>query len=338
MYNELAWLHGQPTVNCLFKQQLDDFQVTEILPFSADGHGEHVLVEIEKSGENTQWAAAQLARCLNVSVKQVSYAGLKDRQGITRQWFSVQLPFSKSLNWQKLPASLRVLQAHRHSKKLRRGALSGNQFNICLRQISDKDEAQRRLALIRQFGVPNYFGAQRFGHEGNNLLKAQQMFAGKRIQDREKRGLYLSAARSLLFNQTVSGRIDAGLDKQLIVGDCLMLAGSRSFFVAETITEELNERLANGDIQLSGPLVGDAQLPSQAAALAFESEQLSAYQSWWQGLAKAGLRQERRPLLVRPEQFSWQWLDDCTLQLSFILPSGCYATSVIRELANIQSI
>ncbi|MFM2480212.1 tRNA pseudouridine(13) synthase TruD [Celerinatantimonas sp. YJH-8] len=333
---ELAYLSATPVVTALFKQQVEDFQVVEVLPFSPSGEGEHWLLEIEKRGENTVWVAEQLARLFKVAVGVVSYAGLKDRQGITRQWFSVQQPKNDPIpDFKSLPKSLAVLQISRHNRKLRRGALSHNEFSIRLRQVSDIAALEQRLQWLSQHGVPNYFGPQRFGHHGQNLEQARAMFAGKRIKNKSKRSLYLSAARSFVFNQLVSARINAGLADTLMTGDCLMLQGKHSFFVADPITDEITKRLAEGDVQISAPLVGDGDLTCSKEALSFEKQQLEPYADWVDGLAKARLSQERRPLLVRPMQLQWQTESENNMWMHFNLPPGCYATSILRELVNI---
>ncbi|CAG9000511.1 MAG: tRNA pseudouridine synthase D [Candidatus Celerinatantimonas neptuna] len=334
--SDLAYLYGEPDVTCFFKQFFADFQVTEILPFTPCGEGEHLWIELEKTGENTMWAAEQLARCLKVSPRQVSFAGLKDRQGITRQWFSIQYPISSQPDLTRLPETLKVLQCHRNLRKLRRGALSGNHFTMKLRHVNNIESLTHRIDSIKK-GVPNYFGPQRFGHDGSNLQKAEQMFAGKRIKNRDKRSLYISAARSFVFNQLVSARIRSGLAHQILSGDCMILSGSHSYFIAHEVDDELRQRLAQRDIRLSGPLVGAGKLPSEDEAYQFEMKQLEENSHWLIGLERVGLKQERRPLLVVPEELSWQ-IEGDSVNLSFYLPAGSYATSVIRELACFSSV
>ena len=163
------------------------------------------------------------------------------------------------------------------------------------------------------------------------------MFQGKRIKDRDKRSLFLSAARSYLFNHLVSERLAAGLSETLLAGDCLMLAGTHSFFSEPEVSEELQQRLASGDLQLSSPLWGRGRQAAQADALAFETEKLAAFDSWKNGLEGAGLNQERRPLLLKPKEWQWSWQPD-GLQLNFWLPAGCYATSIIRELVMVDHV
>ncbi|MGL4507288.1 MAG: tRNA pseudouridine(13) synthase TruD, partial [Aeromonas sobria] len=140
-----------------------------------------------------------------------------------------------------------------------------------------------------------------------------------------------SAARSMLFNAIVSARIEQGLAHKLLAGDCVMLKGSHSIFSEEVLTPELEARLASGDVQLTAPQWGRGRLASQGVAAEFEQGVLAPYAEWCDGLEKAGLDQDRRPLLLKPEQMSWQ-LDGEALTLSFFLPAGAFATSVVREL------
>jgi tRNA pseudouridine13 synthase len=333
MLPDFSYLYGKPAASALFKRDYEDFIVDEVLPFEFSGDGEHMLVHLEKRGQNTAWVASQLAHVCNISPKNVSFAGLKDRQGVTRQWFSVQLPGKDNPDLSPiLGESLSLIEMHRHHRKLRRGALSGNRFEIRLREVSDMPVALARLEQIAQGGVPNYFGSQRFGHQGRNVEAALKMFEGRRIKDRNKRSIYLSAARSLLFNQVVSARIDQGVFNQLMTGDCLGLSGSQSFFCPDWVDESIEARLAQGDLLLTAPMYGRGELPSRDSAKALESTILADYSAYCEGLETAGLKMERRGIKLLPQSLQWAVEGD-TLILKFYLPAGCYATSVLRELA-----
>ena len=64
------------------------------------------------------------------------------------------------------------LQAHLHGRKLKRGALGGNQFRIAVRNLAGQlDDLEERLQRVSRQGVPNYFGPQRFGHGGRNVAQ-----------------------------------------------------------------------------------------------------------------------------------------------------------------------
>src|SRR5262249_317226 len=163
--------------------------------------GEHVLLWVEKRGANTDWVARELAKFAGVPAVAVGYAGLKDRHAVTRQTFSVQLAGRPGPDWSTFPhAEGKVLAATRHSRKLKRGALRGNRFVLTLRDVQgDRTAAEQVLQQIAARGVPNYFGEQRFGREGDNVLQARAMFGGRRVE-RDKRSFLLSAARAQIFN------------------------------------------------------------------------------------------------------------------------------------------
>ncbi len=335
---EWNYLHGKPQQHARFKQQPEDFVVIEDMGFEPDGAGEHILVYVRKRGENTAWVAGLLAKAAGVQRSAVTWSGLKDRNAVTEQWFGIHVPGKDEPDLSSIESdSIQILKRSRHSRKLRTGTLKGNSFTILLRELAQSPDLEARLAAIGERGVPNYFGDQRFGRGGNNLEAAESMFQGKRIKDRDKRSLFLSAARSYLFNHLVSERLAAGLSDTLLAGDCLMLAGTHSFFSEPEVSEELQQRLASGDLQLSAPLWGRGRQAAQADALAFETEKLAAFDSWKNGLEGAGLNQERRPLLLKPKAWHWSWQPD-GLQLNFWLPAGCYATSIIRELVMVDHV
>jgi tRNA pseudouridine13 synthase len=330
---------GVPMATARLRACAEDFQVEEILGFEADGDGEHLLLQVRKRNKNTADVAQALARHAGVKIRDVGYCGLKDRNAVTTQWFSIWLPGKPDPDWSDVEDDdLRIMAAWRHRRKLQRGALRGNRFVIVLRDMTfngpaDATLLQQRLAIIATAGVPNYFGEQRFGRQGKNLADASAMFEGRQVKSKHLRGLYLSAARSFLFNQVLAARVNAANWNQMLPGEALMLAGSRSFFVADELTADIEARLVSGDVLPSGPLWGRGQLPSEGAALALEQAVLADYPLFCQGLEKAGLKQERRALRLLIDGFDWQWLTaEQDLQLSFSLPSGCYATAVLREL------
>jgi len=331
----LAYASGKPAASGRMRHTPDDFQVTEIPLLEPDGAGEHVWLWIRKRGENTLYVAEQLSRLAGVHPRQVSFAGLKDRHAVTEQWFSVQLPGKEEPPWETLnSATLTVLRHARHSRKLRRGALQGNTFRITLRDISgDPAELEYRLGVIAREGVPNYFGEQRFGRNGSNLQTADRLFSNPKLRlSRNKRSLILSAARSLLFNQVLSTRVNAGNWNTPLAGDAMQLDGSHSYFIAGTIDADLVERLATQDIHPTGPLHGRGVNPSQDACRELEAMVLADHANWCAGLEAAGLQQDRRALRLKVADLGWQRGSSGELVLTFSLPAGAYATSVLREV------
>lgn len=336
--NALAYAHGEPLLSARIRSCAEDFQVDEDLGFTPDGTGEHLFLHIRKRNTNTDWLARQLARFYGVKPMAVSYAGLKDRLAVTSQWFSVHLPKPEQADWQALNnEEIEVLQAVRSLRKLRRGALRGNRFVLTLRELQGpQDDLEKRLQTVR--AVPNYFGAQRFGHEEGNLEQALAMFQGERkVKDRHKRGLYLSAARAFLFNRVLSARVADGSWQQALPGEMMQLDGSHSLFAADADDPELASRLAAYDIHPTGPLWGRGQALPQGECAALEQRLLDAYAVFREGLQAAGMEQERRALRLPVRELSWEFGEDARggyCRVSFYLPAGAYASTVLREWVN----
>jgi tRNA pseudouridine13 synthase len=329
---DFPFAQGEPEAAALFRTELEDFQVYEELGFSFSGEGEHLCLQIEKRGENTHWIAQLLAQFYGVDEVAIGYCGLKDRRAVTRQWFSVHLPNTDEVNRPELPSApqYQLLSSARHCKKLRRGIHEANRFVIRLRQVQGGQEAtESRLQQVVEQGVPNYFGEQRFGINGGNLLEADRLLAeqyganrhrgrGKRSSSKggsPKGGLYLSAARSYLFNLVLAERIRQGCWASPL----------------------------EGEDKPAGPLWGRGRSGEPAAVREIEEAVLSSWQDWTNSMEFSGLQQERRPLVLHPEGLSWQWYaskeagnDNMDLELSFALPSGGYATSVLREMIQLQ--
>ena len=330
----LPFAHGGPPLTGVLKATPEDFVVEEVLGFEADGLGEHDLLWIEKRETNTVWLADELARFSKVAQVAVGFAGMKDRQAVARQHFSVQLP-GRQVDWSGLSLpGVRVLAVARHSRKLKRGALTGNRFELRLREIAgDRGIAEARLQQLGERGAPNYFGEQRFGHDGGNLDRARRLFAGARM-GREQRSFALSAARSELFNRVLAERVrDASWDRPLS-GELCILEGRRTYFGPCEPDGELLARCKAAEVHPSGPLWGRSALPSAGECAALESRVLAEFPEFCRGLEQAGMDQERRPLRMFARDLAFDWQDDC-LHLRFGLSAGTYATSFVRELVAI---
>ena len=332
--HELQRAHGGAPLTGVLRVQPEDFQVIEQLGYGADGDGEHVLLTVRKRGLTTQQVAEMLARHAGVKPLAVGYAGMKDRHAVTEQAFSVQLPGRAEPDWQALAGDeLQVLAHAPHRRKLKRGALRGNRFVIVLREVAgDHARAETVLEAIRTDGVPNYFGEQRFGRDGDNVEQARAMFAGRRVR-RKQRGILLSAARSQIFNTLLDERVREQNWNLAIDGEVFCLAGSRSWFGPEEPSAALSTRLEQGDIHPSGPLWGRGELASAGRAAGLEQAVADRYPELVAGLVEAGMDQDRRALRLLPQDMEWRWLADDAIELRFELPAGAYATTVLRELA-----
>lgn len=327
----------------VFKHQHSDFIVHETLGFTPEPveKGQHHWLFLEKEGVNTAQVAKNIARYVGISARDVSFSGMKDRFGITRQWFSVELPALAEPDWQtciteSFPSgSVRLIEHIRSHRKLRRGVHKANEFRVVLRDIDDMELLEQRLTLIAN-GVPNYFGEQRFGIERQNLTQVLAMFAGKRIKNRDLRGILLSSARSWLFNHYLSARMIEHGDT-LLTGDVFMLSGSHSFFTAAEIDAEIEGRVTSADIQITGPLYGDGEILATGVSAAFEQAVMVKWPEFTEGLRKARLKQERRVLFLQPEKFVWELQEEGVVALSFTLPTGTFATALLAELGDFVS-
>jgi tRNA pseudouridine13 synthase len=331
----LAWRFGQPVSQGRLRETAQDFQVQEDLGFEPDGEGEHLLVWLRKTGCNTPFVAEQLARFAGISPRSVTYCGLKDRHAVTEQWFCLHLPGKTDPDFsQFMLEGCEILRCVRHLKKMRIGIHKGNFFTLVLRGITQMDALLSRLPAIKQQGVPNYFGEQRFGHQGNNLRQALRWASNEiTVKERNKRSFYLSATRSALFNLITSQRLAENSLCQVMEGDALQLAGRGSWFVAKQ--EELasvQQRVLAGELLVTAPLAGDGLLGTQQQAEHFEQQCLQPYAVLLDLLHRERLQPARRAMILQPQQMSWQVDDSSTLTLQFWLPAGGFATSVVREL------
>ncbi|MEP4890286.1 MAG: tRNA pseudouridine(13) synthase TruD [Aliiglaciecola sp.] len=335
------WLHQQvaPTSSGTIKSSYADFVVREELGYELTGEGEHIHLWVQKEGLNTAFVAEQLAKFCRLPLRAITYAGRKDKHALTQQWFGVHAPGKQTFEWQSLELDgLSILESKRHNKKLRVGALKGNRFELVVRDITDTSQLQQRLEYIQQNGVPNYFGAQRFGESrhhqrGGNLLLAQSMLNGETIRNRNKRSMAISALRSWLFNEFIHQRLQQQNYATPLPGEACILTGSNSYFIAPQIDSETRLRLAKNDIVLSAPMWGTGELATEAQVREFEQQVAKQQTSVCQLLESLGLKQERRGICLKPQNLKWQIGSD-TLNIEFSLPAGCFATSVLRELIN----
>ena len=290
----------------------EDFVVTELPLQTPSGEGEHLWLEVEKNGANTAFVAQRLAEAAGVQDVAVGHAGLKDRHAVTRQWFSIHLPKGGTPDLTRLEhPEFAVLSQSRHTRKLRPGDLLGNRFRIVLREVTGEREAiEANLAAVASRGAPNYFGAQRFGHGGGNVEQGRAMLAREiRVRDPKRKGLYLSAVRSFVFNEVLAQRIRQGLWGETLPGDVMDEAG-----------------------RPTGPLWGRGRVRTTDQAQALENAVAERHAALCGGMEHAGLDQERRALVASPAEMSWEWPQADRLVLAFSLPAGTYATSVLNEI------
>ncbi|GHA08759.1 tRNA pseudouridine synthase D [Arenicella chitinivorans] len=330
-FSRLGYAGGCPQVHGAIKSVPEDFQVTELMGFEPEGQGEHVWLWVRKRQQNTEQVAKALAQHAGVAYRDVSYSGMKDFHAVTWQWFSVWLPGDKNTDWQSFTlAGTEIERVQRHTRKLKRGTHQQNRFEIIVRDLAGPTSVlEQSLARVGCDGVPNYFGAQRFGRQFNNMpLAVSHLCDGVAIKKRHLKSIVISAARSWLFNHVLSERVSAASWNRLLPNEPANLHGSNSVFTS-TGSDDEQRRLAELDIHPTGPLVGRHSGPDSA----FEAQEmawLEGYQDLVHGLQRVDVASLRRPLRTRVENLQWQ-IQGTQLALTFTLHAGQFATSVLRE-------
>lgn len=325
------------------KAMPEDFVVEEVLGFAPDGQGEHLWLWVEKRGLNTEQVVQAVAAALNLPPRQVSYAGLKDRQALTRQWLSVHWPGGG--DWTQDTSlhsdGFRVLAQSRSQRKLRQGAHAGNRFEILLRQVTaPRPQVDERLQQLALRGAPNHFGLQRFGWQQDNIARGLALLTqrqqGRRRRPGVRESLWLSAVRSALFNQVLDRRVRDGSWDQYLPGDVLQLDGRHSFFVPTGTDPDDLARLSAQTLHVTGPLPGAGRHVVTDAVARLEAEVLAPWSDAVAALTALDVPHQRRALRVRVGDLRWQWLSDETLQLGFVLTAGAFATGVLSSVFSLD--
>ncbi|MDZ7754693.1 MAG: tRNA pseudouridine(13) synthase TruD [Gammaproteobacteria bacterium] len=331
-----AW--GDPACRARIRSRPADFQVDEVLGFEPAGAGGHIFLEVRKTGLDSHEVARRLARFAGVAVRDVGLSGLKDRDAVTTQWFSLPAPKQGDPSWDAFAeAGIEVLAVTHHGRKLRRGVHRRNRFRLVLREFAgDASDLEARVARVAAAGVPNYFGAQRFGRDGGNLEEARRLLAGEiRVRDRRLRGIYLSAARSHLFNRVLARRVEAEAWDRPLAGDVMNLDGRHGMFTVVEVDEEIGERSRAGEIHPTGPLWGRGGMVAGGAAAEHERAALADLGWWCDALEGFGLDMDRRALRLNVEGLTLEEGPEGSLVLGFELRSGAFATTVLRELISV---
>ena len=333
---KLNYLLGTPQQTGRLKAEFADFIVREELGYPLAGEGEFVAVKVRKTNANTLFVGEQLAKFVGISVKNMSYAGLKDRHAVTEQWFCLHLAGKETPDFSAFECEgVEILEVTRHNRKIRTGALEGNHFELLLRDVVETDELKQRLNQLQEIGFPNYFTEQRFGRDGHNLTQAQRWASGEiSVKDRKKRSFYLSAARSEVFNLVVSQRIADQQMQTVLLGDYLQLAGSNSFF--EVKAEDLvqsQQRLDENDVLLTAPLIGENSLQQNGNEC--EEAIVAQHENLINLMKKERMNAARRAMLCKLQDLRWQFEPE-GLRLTFFLNSGSYATGLVRELITLN--
>lgn len=346
MNTEWRYAWSKPQVTGDLKTQLQDFYVEEQLGFEPDGKGEFCYVFIEKQGVNTDFLAKRLAQVAGISVNKVTYSGVKDRHACTRQWFCLHVlnqepDLSTIPEAFREPEGVRVIAQLKHSKKLRAGTHFANRFVIRLRNIQgDVEELKSRLNLIQKGGVPNYYGPQRFGINGNNLHNGRDfVLQGRKSQRKlsKSQSFWLSAIRSWCFNQALDAQVENGMWARLCDQDIAQFQTTGEQFRVNDMNALLHNKVMEGKISPVLPLISSGwengtgpQRKELIESTLAEEQDLIA------GLLSFDLSRDSRLARLVPIKMAWELLgemeDHKQLILEFSLPKGCFATSVLREM------
>lgn len=321
-----------------------DFEVEEVPAYSPSGQGEHVYLWIEKNGKGTPEAIKEIIKAFGVKEIDVGYAGKKDAHAVTRQWVSIHTPNDDNAPIDQLNdlGWLRVLRTTRHANKLRLGHLKGNIFKVRIVETTQDDDAiQSAIESLRRQGFINYFGKQRFGFDGGNVAEGMAILAGKRAPH-QKRLLLVSAVQSAIFNLMAAARfVHSG--NIAFAGDVLQKINAGCFVCDDPQID--TPRIAAGEVAVTLPLFGKKVMPAHGDVSAFETQAAQAFFAHWQAdenaargaafdtatLAKFAAG-DRRQFVILPSLLNFIRIDTSCIDVHFALPSGCYATVLLRHL------
>jgi tRNA pseudouridine13 synthase len=280
-----------------------------------------------------------VARTLRISPRDVGTAGLKDRRAVTRQFVSVPAncqPAVARIETERI----HVLRSVPHRNKLRTGHLRGNRFSILVREV-DAAAAARVAPIadaISRHGFPNYYGEQRFGREQETLRLGLDLLHGTRgpesILPSRRRFLLrmaLSAVQSALFNDVLAERLRDGVFNIVLPGDVMQVAASGGQFVVTDAAVE-QRRFDSRETALTGPIFGPRMTAPKDEPAVREGRVLAAWELTPESFTRFAklTTGTRRPLVVWPDEFRLATESE-GLRFEFSLPSGVYATTLLRE-------
>jgi tRNA pseudouridine13 synthase len=331
----------------VIKRSPEDFVVDEIPAYAPSGTGDHVYVHFRKRNRNTDDVVREIARAVGVEQRECGVAGLKDKVAVTTQWISVlgRAPELEEKIRGLAIENVEILEVKRHGNKLRTGHLQGNRFEIVVRDVP-KAEAGVAVAAFERIardGVPNAFGAQRFGRHGDTVERARAWLTGKERApgDPRLRRLHFSALQAAIFNAVLDERVKDGTWNVPIDGDILEKEDSGGRFVCADVQLD-RERAARGELCPTGPILGDRMRQPERDALALE-QRIAAPFIEGIDLRRARSLGEgtRRALRLRVSETLAELMNSegdseaiessegTDLRVRFVLAKGSYATTVL---------
>jgi tRNA pseudouridine13 synthase len=343
------WTADLPGIGGRIKAVPEDFEVEEVPAYQPSGQGDFLYLWVEKRDLGAEFFVRQVARRLEVGPGEVGTAGLKDRRAVTRQMVSVPARAEDRLG--RLDGDgIRLLKVGRHGNKLKPGHLHGNRFRVLVRDV-DAAAGERLPALLerlRRDGLPNFYGPQRFGRDGETVALGLAMLRQERppgsggtranVRNPFLRKLALSAAQSALFNHYLAGRMGDGLMRRVLGGDVLAKWPFGGMFVAQDVARE-QARLEAREVVPAGPMFGRKLFAAAGEAARREAAVLEEASLTPESFREFG------KLLAGTRRHNLIYVDDLAavvepegVRLSFTLPAGSYATVLLRELTHDNSL
>ncbi|MBF6593903.1 MAG: tRNA pseudouridine(13) synthase TruD [Thermaceae bacterium] len=341
-FNRYPYLTPElPSIAGFIRQYPHDFQVVEVAAYLPTGQGEHLYLWLEKEELTTRAVFELLRDELGVAEKDIGVAGLKDKHALTRQWFSIPAKYQPRLSLLEGHSQLRLLETGLHTNKLRVGHLKGNRFRILVREAGGAKEKASDgpsppaftvcsiLSTLQAKGVPNYYGPQRFGLGGQNPVRGYELVTqGKKRGDPWLGRFLIGSLQSLMFNDWLALRLERDLFDRVLPGDVAKKHHTGGEFVVEDAELE-NPRAQRLEISATGALYGKKYREAQGEARGLEDQILARYDLRREQFAAR--RGDRRLIRFPLSEWSVEEAEE-GLWVSFFLPKGAYATTVLREL------
>lgn len=316
------------------RESPEDFQVEEIPAYDFAGHGSHLYVKVRKRGLTTSDLVLAL-KSQGLEEAAIGVAGLKDKAAVTVQWLSVPKRHEEAVTALEALAGVEILERTYHGNKLGLGHLRGNRFVITVREVGPgaADNARAAFESLAAVGAPNWFGPQRFGRFGSNAYDGWKTINGEKVPGGHRlRRFFVSALQSLMFNEVLADRLDCGVYDSVVEGDWARKHDTGGTFLVQDADVEA-PRAKRLEISATIPLYGRKVKPSPAAAGEFESAVMERLELHWkQFTSRRGDRRSSRMLVDAPKVQD----EGDALVLSFGLPKGSYATTVLREVMKVD--
>lgn len=322
-----------PGIGGVIKAQPEHFQVEELLPYAPCGEGEHLFIKLRRQGWNTADVGQALGKPFGLKTADIGWGGRKDKNAVTIQTFSLLLPMATQIETVKsvlhdLPFELMELK--RHGNKLKTGHVAANRFRIIVSQVGPRALAfaEAIAEKLHQTGLPNFYGEQRFGIELRNLDRSMAVLKRGKARGK-KEGFMVSVLQSALFNLWLTQRIEREAFDKVILGDLAKKTDTGGMFTIEDL-HDAQQRFEARKIIYTGPIYGHKMRSAGGKARVLEInllESLGLNPEIFKPLRAPG---SRRAGIVHVDDLTIKKVMN-GLEFTFTLPSGTYATTLLRE-------